>query len=305
MDHGVSGDISAVTDRSPKIAVGIATRGRAGILRETLMELRKQTRPADRIVICHVDPQDVEGLPPLPGLELRTGSPGSASQRNIILDAVTDCDFVLFLDDDFLPAPSYIAATLGAFQADPAIVVTTGAVIADGIKGPGFSPEYGRRLLAGDISEEASSGLSPAWNGYGCNMAIRLATARQFAVCFDERLPLYAWYEDIDFTRRLGRHGRIVRVMAARGVHLGAKSGRTSGKRLGYSQVMNSVYLARKGTYPWNHALRSISRHLAMNFVRSARPEAWVDRRGRLFGNCLALIDLCRGRIMPERILRF
>jgi hypothetical protein len=96
-----------------------------------------------------------------------------------------------------------------------------------------------------------------------------------------------------------------VQVATARGVHLGAKSGRTSGKRLGYSQVMNPVYLARKGTYPWKRALRSISRHLAINLVRSVRPEAWVDRRGRLLGNGLALIDLCRGRIVPERILRF
>jgi GT2 family glycosyltransferase len=283
--------------------VGIATRGRAEILCETLKELRKQTRPADRIVICHADPEDVDGILLVPGLELRKAPPGLPVQRNIILNAVTDCDFLLFLDDDFLPAPGYIAATLDALQADPAIVVTTGAVIADGIKGPGFTPDHGRRLLAEDAPEGTSHGLSPAWNGYGCNMAIRLATARQFGIRFDERLPLYAWYEDIDYTRRLGQHGRIVRVGAARGVHLGAKSGRTSGKRLGYSQVMNPVYLARKGTYPWKGAMRSIAKHLTTNLFRSVCPEAWVDRRGRLFGNGLAVIDLCRGRIMPERIL--
>ena len=32
-------------------------------------------------------------------------------QRNAILDACADCDAVLFLDDDFLAAPDYLAVT--------------------------------------------------------------------------------------------------------------------------------------------------------------------------------------------------
>jgi len=37
------------------------------------------------------------------------------------------------------------------------------------------------------------------------------------------------------------------------------------------------------------------------NTVRSMRPEPFVDRRGRLPGNILALADLALGRINPER----
>jgi len=133
-------------------------------------------------------------------------------------------------------------------------------------------------------------------------MAMRAHAVRRSATRFDERLPLYAWYEDIDFTRRLGQHGKIVRVPAARGVHLGVKLGRTSGRQLGYAQVINCIYLAKKGTLPWDHALRSILRHFAINFVRSFWPEAWIDRRGRLSGNLVALWDMCRGITMPERI---
>jgi hypothetical protein len=40
-----------------------------------------------------------------------------------------------------------------------------------------------------------------------------------------------------------------------------------------------------------------------MNVARAARPEAYVDRRGRLVGNVLALRDLVTGRMAPERIL--
>ncbi len=87
--------------------------------------------------------------------------------------------------------------------------------------------------------------------------------------------------------------------------YLGAKSGRVAGDRLGYSQVVNPIYLARKGTFPWSHALPSAARHFAMNALRSLAPEPHVDRFGRLRGNLRALGDLLRGRAHPTRILDF
>jgi GT2 family glycosyltransferase len=134
-------------------------------------------------------------------------------------------------------------------------------------------------------------------------MALRLGPLRAHALRFDEALPLYAWYEDIDLTRRLGAHGAILRLAGARGVHLGTKSGRVAQARLGYSQVANAIYLARKGSYPWGHALPSAARHLAMNAARSLAPEPHVDRRGRLRGNLIALADLLRGRMHPMRVM--
>ena len=92
---------------------------------------------------------------------------------------------------------------------------------------------------------------------------------------------------------------------AARGVHLGVKLGRTSGTRLGYSQVANPIYLARKGVYPWVRVVRDLGRHLLVNCVKSIRPEPYIDRRGRLRGNARGFADLLRGRLRPERILEF
>ncbi|AZO77314.1 hypothetical protein B5U98_17255 [Bosea sp. Tri-39] len=43
---------------------------------------------------------------------------------------------------------------------------------------------------------------------------------------------------------------------ALRGVHRAVKRGRTSGLRVGYSQIANTVYLARKGTMRRLRALR-------------------------------------------------
>ena len=210
---------------------------------------------------------------------------------------------VLFLDDDFLPAPDYLAVTEAVFAARPDAAVTDGTVIADGAKGPGLTVAEGRALLAADRLPADTMACAPHFNGYGCNMAVRMATVRAHGLRFDEALPLYAWYEDIDFTRRLGRHGAILRLQGARGVHLGVKSGRVPGRRLGYSQVANPIYLARKGSFPWSHALPSALRHLAMNAARAAWPEPHVDRAGRLGGNLLAVWDLVRGRASPERVL--
>jgi hypothetical protein len=73
--------------------------------------------------------------------------------------------------------------------------------------------------------------------------------------------------------------------------------------RLGYSQVANVAYLARKGTVPSPFLLKVASKNLMANLVRSVRPEPFVDRRGRLRGNLIGIGDLIRGRLKPERIL--
>ena len=287
-----------------RIAIGIATRGRAAILGEVLAELSRQTRAPDRILVCHVDEADIAGLRDrFPAVEFLTAPAGLPRQRNAILDAVADCDAVLFLDDDFLPLPGYLGVTERILDAHPDCVVTTGTVLADGAKGPGIGVEDARAILAADTAPTDALSVAPHFNGYGCNMALRLAPLRTHALRFDEQLPLYAWYEDLDLTRRLAAHGTVLRLAGARGVHLGTKSGRVAGTRLGYSQVANAIYLARKGSYPWNRALRSAARNMAMNIVRSLAPEPWVDRRGRLRGNLIALADLLRGRMHPMRVM--
>jgi hypothetical protein len=287
-----------------RLHIGIATRGRASILAETLAELDRQTRTPDRIWVCHVTPEDVGDLPARrPDIAFLTTTAGLPRQRNAILDAATEADAVLFLDDDFLAAPEFCAVLERVMAEHADCVVATGTVIADGAKGPGLSVEEGRALLAADASPPDPLAVAPHFNGYGCNMAFRMAPVRAHAIRVDERLPLYAWYEDIDVTRALGRHGSILRLAGARGVHLGVKQGRTPGRRLGYSQVANPLYLARKGTFPWSHALPSALRHTLINALRSTAPEAHVDRFGRLRGNLLAWWDVLRRRDDPARIL--
>jgi hypothetical protein len=290
------------TDRAPafRIAIGIATRGRAGVLASTLQRIAVQTRVPDRIVVCGTSRDDIGEIPP--GVEFILSRPGLPLQRNRIIDTVPDCDAVLFLDDDFLISERYVEATARVLVEHHDIVATTGFTIADGAREAGYSVADGLRLIAEDAGADLNAYIA-APHGYGCNMAIRLSTARAHDIRFDERLPLYAWSEDVDYTHRIGRYGQIVKLIGARGVHLGVKHGRSSGKRLGYSQVANPIYLYLKGSYSFGRAARSVGRNVAMNVAKSVWSEPFIDRRGRLGGNCLALLDIVTGRLAPERVL--
>lgn len=289
------------------LAVGIATVSRPDLLSLVLDHLADQTRPADRIIVSAPAPEDVAGVAPQLGLEIHIGPRGLTRQRNAIINAAQGCDILVFFDDDFLPASTYLAAIEHVFAAREDVVMVTGEVISDGIIGPGLDVAEAHRLLqTGSRDEVTGDGylwLEEVNNGYGCNMAVRLAPARTHDCRFDEKLPLYGWLEDVDFSRQLGRYGRIVKNPAAWGVHLGIKQGRQSGMRLGYSQIANPIYLVRKGTYPWPRAVRLMTRNLGVNCLRSLRPEPYIDRFGRVRGNLKALSDLVVGKLDPQRIL--
>ena len=295
----------------PKLVVGIATIGRSMILRDCMRDIANQTLLPAEIVICHTSDADIAGInqndvPSPISLRFVQSPPGLPRQRNAILDAVSDADIIQFLDDDFLMAPAYLEAVVTSISANQRIVATTGQLIDDGTRGPGFSVAEGLALIAADERRNGrhlDRGWSAAPHGYGCNMAFRLATVLAHELRFDERLPLYAWSEDIDFTHRIACYGIIAKLAGARGVHLGVKHAKSPGRRLGYSQVANPLYLLQKGSYSAGRAGRSVARNMAANCARALWPEPYIDRRGRLMGNALALVDLCRGRLQPERIL--
>ncbi len=287
------------------LAVAIATTGRPAVLTETLREIGRQTLPPCRVLVCPAKPGDLDGAAlaalPFPVTVVPAAAPGLAAQRNILLDALGDADVVLFIDDDFLLAPTYLAALHALFAARPDCTVATGHVVADGATHRGYSVAEGRAILAAHRPRSATA--TPCFNAYGCNMAVRWSALRGRCL-FDEALPLYAWAEDVDFSRQAARHGTVLRNEAMAGVHLAAKHGRVSGLRFGYSQIANQVYLARKGTLTASGCLRKAGENVVANLlgaVSGRNPH--VDRRGRLRGNLLGLRDVVLGRSHPNRIL--
>lgn len=291
---------------APRIAIGIATAGRRAQMPLTLAQLAQQDMQPQRVVVCPASPDDYNAAaaPPLGcPIHVLPGPRGLTLQRNRILESCTDIDVLVFLDDDFYPAADYVRQVAALFAAQPDVVIATNHPLRDGATGPGIPHEQAIEILAAHArGPNQPASIKPTYGGYGCNMALRVAPALTHGVRFDANLPLYGWLEDIDFSRRMAAHGRIVNCSSLQGVHLAVKHGRTSGLRFGYSQVANPLYLRRKGSLSATYSLRHLTRNVAKNLLRVMHPEPWVDRRGRLHGNLIALGDLLRGRLDPRRI---
>ncbi|MCJ2055995.1 glycosyltransferase [Methylobacterium sp. J-048] len=288
----------------PSIAVVIATLGRPEVVAQTLRRiLDRQTYKAASVIISCIKPEDAGEAAIWGDVTVVTGRPGLAAQRNTALAALPDgIAIVVFFDDDFVPDANWLDVAARMFRDEPDIVGFTGDVLADGIKGPGLSFAEVDRLLA-ESGPVAPAPLIEPFSPYGCNMAFRRSAIGTLR--FDERLVLYGWLEDRDFGAALrAKGGRLVKCMAARGVHMGVKGGRIAGDRLGYSQVVNPLYMLRKGTMTYAQVLDHLFRNFTSNLARSAVPEPFIDRRGRLRGNLRGAVDALLGRLEPERALQ-
>lgn len=284
-----------------QIQVVIATVGRADLVRRTVDLLADQSRRPDGVLVVGAEPSDIAGLSDSPiNPELALTARGLCNQRNHGLDLIAGrADVVIFFDDDFVAAPDYLAAVERIFAEHDDIVGITGNLVADGVRHGGYGIAQAQAMIAGEglLLDPA---IIPREALYGCNMALRLSAVG--GLRFDAALPLYGWQEDIDFTMRLSRKGRLVSTGLVSGVHLGVRGGRTSGLRLGYSQVANIIYLRRKGTMPPRLGRKLLWRNVASNVLRALFPEPHIDRLGRLRGNCSAFVDLLTGRLDPRKI---
>ncbi|MCG7508210.1 glycosyltransferase family 2 protein [Mesorhizobium retamae] len=288
-----------------KIAVIIPTLGRSEQVARLLEYLGGQTRLPDEVILSVPDTTHIE-LPdgrPFP-LSSVSGPMGLAAQRNTALAPLLDrFDIVTFFDDDFVPSGRYLEQIERAFAENDDWAVVMGKVVKDGANNAGLSWADANAALK-DAEGRKPNGppVVDHVGAYGCNMSFRTSLIGDLR--FDERLVLYGWQEDIDFTSQMRSRGRVVCVTSIIGVHLGIKTGRVSGKRFGYSQVANAIYLIRKGTVPASFALPLMFRNVAANLAKSLWPEPYVDRRGRLSGNALAIAHFAMGRIEPEYILK-
>ena len=289
-------------DPTSRIAVVLASAGRPVLLMDALRNCLSQTGASFRGVVSVPDEASLpEDQSVLDGWDVLSGTRGLAAQRNAGLDHLAGTvDIAFFFDDDAVLRSDYIANALAFLGQHPEVVGLTGHVLADG-------------KITGEISVgSASSALASSWakplNGawaqtrelYGANFAVRVTSAPDLR--FDARLPLYSWLEDHDFARRLMPFGLLVRVDDCRLVHRAASSGgRTNHRRLGYSQVMNPVYLQRKGSFPLWLALQQLLRPVSKNLCYSIAGPSVQWRRERLRGNATAAVDVLMGRVVPER----
>lgn len=278
----------------------LASAGRAALLSDVIRDLSTQTIEFTLVISV---PND-ESLPSADvlGDALVVKASGLAAQRNAGLDAVPDAEFVFFFDDDAVVRADYLERGVAFFRAHPEFNGITGRVLLDGATGAEIPRDAAEEAIAMSFTEPVGYEFRLSAELYGCNFAFRTSSAGNER--FDPRLPLYSWLEDHDFARRLMRHGSLAKVDDCVVVHLGTKSGgRTAHKRLGYSQMMNPMYLHHKGSFPLLLAVKETVFRVGKNVTRSVAGEERQWRRERLRGNLVALGDLVRGRFTPERII--
>lgn len=282
--------------------VAICTINRPAIVDETLRSLLSAPSFQSEVVVS--SGSETSLLPEtarLAGIQVVEGVRGLTWQRNAALRKVNS-RYVLFLDDDVELDPEYIDRMEALFDRQPEVVIACGHAVLDGLETRYVVTREMALAALANVPRGSGWEYTPRWIR-GHNMFVRADIAKLNP--FDERLPLYALYEDLDFVARCQKHGKAVYNRDARMAHLGTPSGRINEVRLGYSQFANSHYLVRKGIWALPVVARVCAIQLAGNLTFSLvkRQSELADRRSRLKGNLFALADLFRGRLDPANIL--
>jgi hypothetical protein len=294
---------SAAEPTYPSVAVVIASANRPNLLADAMRTCADQGGVTLRGVISVPDEDSLpEDRALLTGWQVVMGTRGAAVQRNAALSQLDDVEVVAFFDDDALLRTDYLANALSFLERHPEVVALTGRVLLDGAAKGEIPSAHATHALAASAEEAPWGRWRRTRELYGCNLVVRAPVA--MSERFDERLPLYSWLEDHDFARRCMRRGHLAKVDDCVMVHRGADSGgRQAHRRLGYSQLMNPIYLFRKGSFPLWLAAWEIFRPVAKNLLYAVAGSSRSWRRERLGGNLTAAADAVRGRFTPERIV--
>jgi glycosyltransferase involved in cell wall biosynthesis len=292
-----------------RVSVIICSFGRPAVLHDTVESLLKQTYPIEEILIGTPSNEHIlESTLWHPRVRLLLTSTGLTVQRNACLSSVRpSSDLIAFFDDDMEFSATYMETMVALFEANPDLIAGSGNLLYDG----GISNTVSRERAAQLCLEKVPTWqkgrpvrTSPRDSAYGCNMVYRASAIRD--IQFDERLPLYGWLEDSDFSHASTRGRRTpVNNRDAHAVHLGWRGGRIAGKKLGFSQIVNSFYLWRKSrVFSLPHVVvQCWLRCLAGNVLGLVFGEPIEDRPGRLHGNLLGFLHLLSGQLDPQRVL--
>lgn len=290
-----------------RISVVLCSYGRPAVLDDTVQSVLRQTVLPEEILIAVSSREHVqERTLARDRVRLVLSRKGLTIQRNTALEHVADTDLIAFLDDDIELCATYLENMQRLFSEDPSVIVASGSMLADGGRSSQVSREEAMELCKKANAELRSPQpilTRPLDYGYGCNMLVRAAAARMNR--FDERLSLYAWLEDSDFSYHCTRSARPpLTNLSAQCVHMGWRGGRISGLKMGYSQIVNPIYL-------WRKARVFSLRHIVVQywlrcFVANCVGVIWgkreEERMNRLKGNLIALWHLVNGQCDPMAI---
>lgn len=237
---------------------------------------------------------------------------GLTRQRNFALDRTTT-DLVVFFDDDVVLGPNCLRELERVLRGDPT-VVGVGCFAGADVATPRALWRLRRRLQIVSSLEAGKyhrSGMSTPWEfdprreptvegdwlpGWG--MMWKTSAAR--AARFHDGFAGYAQGEDLDFSLRLRRYGRLLMAREAEIRHLPDPAGRPDPYRQGYMEIYNGSQIHRRGladrtardvmwfAYAWTVDTLLLGRHLL-----------WPSRTSsvvrQVAGRFRAAFDLLRG----------
>ena len=282
------------------VAVVIASTGRPEILDQTLNIVFEGSRVPDEIVVALAQESDLpEDSRNRARAAVYVSPKGLTKQRNFGLSKLRQThDIVIFVDDDLFVHEDYVENIARNFHDNPELVLIMGHILQNG----DISPEDAIALLKKPVDHSRGCVITSARWGevYGANMAFRSDFFDTHE--FDERLPQYSHMEDVDIGTLARRHGKVGYSFDAVCVHLRTPSGRVNNVKLGFCEITNPVYLARKGTVPitaavFQHCIKTSLTNLLKGVFLGNRV-----KRERLRGNLIAYSMILRGRIYPEHL---
>ncbi len=312
---------------SEGVSVAICTFLRAASLARYLDSLALQTRKPDRLVIVDASPDAetermVQRHPAVDGLavclayfRVQGRLKGLTRQRNYALRWI-ETDLVAFFDDDVVLSPECLREMERAHRQFGGGVAGIGALLENEYRRrPSLSWQV-RRLL-GIVSSlrpgtYCRSGISIPWTCLppssgcvegdwlpGCAMMWKADVVRDTG--FYEGFGGYGQGEDLEFSLRAGRSGKLLLAGAARVLHLHEPAGRPDSYRLGYMALYNSYQIHRRGLldrkwrdvswfiYAWTVDTLLLGRHFLL-------PTRWVSTAREIAGRLSAGYDIVAGQ---------
>lgn len=261
----------------PGLTVALCTYRRPASVARFLASLAEQDRQPDALVLVDASPDDAtervvrEHLAASPPTDAertpavvyaRVEGPlrGLTRQRNLALEWVAT-DLVAFFDDDIVLLPGCLRIMEDAHRALGGDAAGVGAFVREPVL-PRRRLWQLRRALGIVESLEpgrySRSGFSTPWGFLppgdalvegqwlpGCSMMWRTALARELG--FHSELEGYAQGEDLEFSLRALRRGKLVMAGAAQVLHLHEPAGRPDHYRLGYMAIHNRYHIHRRG----------------------------------------------------------
>lgn len=236
----------------------------SGLKRFLKTLLRQKQYPEDLIVVHgrpHGDIRD-EILSCISGSGIRlvyvNCPPGLVYQRNVGLK-LCKSDVVIYFDDDVLLENEYIEELLEVYAQNPDVVGAQGLItnekhgfrfsaafkklfgIYTGIGGGGMHRSIDP---VGQLSFPPSSDKFETKYLSGCNMSYRMSAVKDEE--FDQNMHPYWWMDDVEFSFRASKKGRMYQVNNSRLVHEGNSVNRKSFRRVWRMKIVNQFYFFKK-----------------------------------------------------------